>query len=55
VLHPQPHVFGHCAIKALARIINLTRVKRIHLSLIQARKSLSSNEDSAWQWPRRNA
>jgi len=54
VLRPQRRVVGHCAIKALARIINLTRLKRIHLSLIPARKSLSSNEDSAWQWPSRN-
>jgi len=27
---------------------------RIHLRLIQARKSPSSNEDSAWQWHSRN-
>ncbi|TMJ74731.1 MAG: hypothetical protein E6G73_08620 [Alphaproteobacteria bacterium] len=42
------------SIKALARIIKLARVMRIHLRLIQARKSPSSNEDSAWQWHSRN-
>ena len=47
---------GGCstAIKALARIIKLPRAMRIHLRLIQARKSPSSNEDSAWQWHSRN-
>jgi hypothetical protein len=34
------------SIKPLARIIKLARVMRIHLRLIQARKSPSSNEDS---------
>src|SRR5207248_3259260 len=42
------------SIKALARIIKLARVMRIHLRLIQTRKSPSSNEDSAWQCHSRN-